>query len=85
MHEHEFMNMTQRNAPRSRFVFVTMVQYESSGKVSRNNSYRFDKAFPAQATPPGWGDDLGVRFQMDIGSAGAQMQERVDRVTLITW
>jgi len=61
------------------------VQSNSAGKVTANHSYGFNKAFPTQLTPPGWGDDLGVQFLMDIGSAGAQMQEWVDRVTLTTW
>jgi hypothetical protein len=64
---------------------LTIVQYNSSGKVTANDSYNFNKAFPAQPTPSGWGNNLGVQFQMDIGSAGAQMQEWVDRVTLTTW
>jgi hypothetical protein len=64
---------------------LTIVRHNSAGKVTANHSDGFNKPFPAQLTPPGWGDDLGVQFQMDIGSAGAQMQEWVDRVILTTW
>jgi len=64
---------------------LTIVQYNSSGKVAANNSYTFNKAFLSQKTPAGWGDDLGVQFQMDIGHSGAQMQEWVDLVSLTVW
>jgi hypothetical protein len=64
---------------------LTIVQYKGSGKVAATNSYMINKAFPSGMTPPGWGDNLGVQFQMDIGATGAQMQEWVDQVTLTAW
>jgi hypothetical protein len=61
---------------------LTIVQYKANGKVASNSSYSFGAAYPSQPLPAGWGDDLGVQFQMDIGPAGASMQEWVDEVTL---
>ena len=58
------------------------MQYKANGKVASNNSYNFGAAYPSQPLPAGWGDDLGVQFQMDIGPVGASMQEWVDEVTL---
>lgn len=64
---------------------LTIVQYNSSGKVTAINSFSFNQAFPSGLTPSGWADDLGIQFQMDIGSTGTQMQEWVDRVSLTVW
>ena len=64
---------------------LTIAQYAANGNVASFNSYVLNRAFPSQLTPPGWGDDLGVQFQMDIGRKGAQMQEWVDEVTLTAW
>ena len=64
---------------------LIIVQYNQSGRIAATNVYGLNRAYPSQATPPGWGDDLGVQFQMDIGSQGAQMQEWVDQVTLTAW
>ncbi|HTR64374.1 MAG TPA: hypothetical protein VMH85_01285 [Terriglobales bacterium] len=61
---------------------LTIVQYKANGKVASNNTYNFKTTYASQFTPPGWGDDLGVQFQMDIGGTGATMQEWVDQVTL---
>ncbi len=64
---------------------LTVVQYKSSGKIAASNFYAMNKALPSGMTPPGWGDNLGVQFQMDIGPVGTQMQEWVDQVSLIAW
>ncbi len=64
---------------------LTIVQYKSNGRVASSNSYNLNRAYPSQFTPPGWGDDLGVQFQMDIGPKGAHMQQWVDQVRLTAW
>jgi len=64
---------------------LTIVEYNRAGKILARNVYSFNKAFPAQWTPRGWSDDLGVQFQMDIGGAGGQMREWVDEVSLTAW
>ncbi len=64
---------------------LTIVQYNSNGAFAAMNTYNFDRTYPSQLTPPGWSDDLGVQFQMDIGSVGTQMQEWVDMVNLTAW
>jgi hypothetical protein len=64
---------------------LTITQYNQRGRVVGRNSYNVNLAFPSQNTPPGWGDNLGANFQMDIGSSGAEMQEWVDKVTLTAW
>jgi hypothetical protein len=61
---------------------LAIVRYNSAGKVVADNSYALNREFPSGETPPGWGDDLGVQFQMDIGPEGAQMEEWVDEVSL---
>jgi hypothetical protein len=62
-----------------------IAQYNSSGRLVSQHTYRFDQALPSGQTPPGWGDNLGVQFQMDIGASGARMQEWVDEVSLTAW
>ncbi len=64
---------------------LTVTQYNNSGKVANSNTYNFNLAFPSGPTPAGWGDDLGVQFQMDVGPTGASMEEWVDEVTLTAW
>ena len=64
---------------------LTMVQYNQAGRPVASNRYVLNLAFPSAPTPLGWGDDLGVQFQMDIGPNGAQMQEWVDEVSLTAW
>ena len=64
---------------------LTIIHYNSNGAYSGTTNYTFNKTFPSQLTPPGWGDDLGVQFQMDIGAKGTQMQEWVDLVSLTAW
>ena len=45
---------------------LTIVQYDSNGAYQATTTYPLNCTFPSQLTPPGWGDDLGVEFQMDI-------------------
>jgi hypothetical protein len=64
---------------------LTITQYKSSGRIAANSFYLINKTFPSGMTPSGWGDNLGIQFQMDIGPIGAQMQEWVDQVSLTAW
>jgi hypothetical protein len=65
---------------------LTVAQYTPNGSnVVSWNWYGLNQAYPSQPKPAGWGDDLGVQFQLDNGSQGAQMQEWVDKVTLTAW
>ena len=41
--------------------------------------------FSLGSLPAGWGEDMGLQFQMDIANAGASMTEYVDGVTLTAW
>jgi len=61
---------------------LTIVQYKPNGRTASNNSYNLKTTYGSQLTPPTWGENLGVQFQMDIGSQGASMQEWIDQVTL---
>lgn len=76
-----------RSSPDNRLHYdsLTIIQYDRSGRTASRNSYNLNRVFSSQLTPPGWGDNLGVQFQMDIGSSGTQMQEWVDQVTLTAW
>jgi hypothetical protein len=40
---------------------------------------------PAGSTPPGWGDNLGVQFQLDLNGAGGTLNEWIDAVKLTAW
>jgi hypothetical protein len=64
---------------------LTIVQYNRSGKLMSQQTYSFNQAFAAGTLPIGWGENLGVQFQMDIGPTGAAMQEWVDQVSLTAW
>jgi hypothetical protein len=64
-------------------------QYYDSLTISRRGgsttTYNLGLSFPAGPTPtpyPGWSDNMGVQFQMDIGSKGTSMAEWVDEVDL---
>ena len=61
---------------------LTIAQYNNRGKLVSKSTYQFNQVLPAGQTPPGWGDNLGVQFQMDIGSTGTTMEEWVDEVNL---
>jgi hypothetical protein len=64
---------------------LSVTQYNARGRLVSSRSYNLNRAYPSGVTPAGWGDNLGVQFQMDIGAAGAQMQEWVDQVSLTAW
>ena len=64
---------------------LLLQQYNSAGHLVGQNMYPFNQVMPSGTLPPGWGENLGVQFQMDIGPAGATMQEWVDQVTLTAW
>lgn len=64
---------------------VAIVQYDSHGRLVSNKTYNWNLAFPSGPLPAGWGEDMGLQFQMDIGNAGASMTEYVDGVTLTAW
>ncbi|MFL6258323.1 MAG: hypothetical protein ACJ76Y_01320 [Thermoanaerobaculia bacterium] len=40
---------------------------------------------PVGPTPAGWSSNLGVQFQLDIGSSGTDLEEWVDDVKLTVW
>ena len=68
-----------------------MVQYDAKNKAVASNSYLLKLAYGSATLPPGWSNNLGVQFQMDLnGQAGVNnnpstMTEYVDRVTLTAW
>ena len=66
---------------------LKIVQYSSQyvNQVATSNTYSWGLSYPSGPTPPGWTDNLGIQFQMDIGSSGAEMQQWVDEVTLTAW
>jgi len=64
---------------------LALVQYNSSGGVVSNRTYNFNVTYPSGKMPAGWTDNMGIQFQMDIGSKGATLQEWVDKVTLTAW
>ena len=59
------------------------VHYDSL--VVNGTTYSLNIAKPVGLTPAGWGDNLGVQFQLDIAGAPASLQEWVDKVTLTAW
>ena len=59
--------------------------YNSHGRLAGHNRYNFNRTFSSAALPPGWGENLGVQFQMDIGPTGTTLQEWVDQVSLTAW
>ena len=64
---------------------LTIVQYNSQGRAASNKTYPWNIAVASGPMPSGWGEDMGLQFQMDIASVGASMTEYVDRVTLTAW
>jgi len=63
---------------------LKIAQYngQNSNRIVSSSTYSWNLSYPSGPTPAGWTDNLGVQFQMDIGSQGAEMQEWVDEVTL---
>jgi hypothetical protein len=64
---------------------VMIVQFNNNGSIANKSKYNWNLAFASTALPAGWGEDLGLQFQMDIASAGASMTEYLDGVTLTAW
>lgn len=64
---------------------LTIAQYDSRGRTVSNKTYNWNIAVASGPLPAGWGEDMGLQFQMDIANAGASMTEYVDRVTLTAW
>jgi len=48
-------------------------------------AYNVNVQKPAGVTPPGWGDNLGVQYQLDLNGAGGSLNEWVDEVKLTAW
>jgi hypothetical protein len=42
-------------------------------------------AEPSGPLPAGWGDNLGVQFQLDLGPSGGELHEWIDQVTLTAY
>jgi hypothetical protein len=64
---------------------ITITQFNSKGKLVSNKTYNWNITVGSGPLPAGWGEDLGLQFQMDIANTGASMTEYVDRVTLTAW
>jgi hypothetical protein len=64
---------------------LMIAQLNNNGRIASSHLYNWNLAFASSALPAGWGEDLGLQFQMDIASAGASMTEYVDGVTLRVW
>ncbi|MGH9504193.1 MAG: hypothetical protein ACRD20_15190 [Terriglobales bacterium] len=64
---------------------LTIAQYNSRGKSVSNRTYKWNIAVASHPLPAGWGEDMGLQFQMDIANAGASMTEYVDSVSLTVW
>ena len=64
---------------------VTIEQYNSQGKPASKKTYNWNIVFAPGPLPAGWGENMGLQFQMDIAKTGASMTEYVDGVTLTAW
>jgi hypothetical protein len=64
---------------------VTIEQYNSKGRPASKKTYNWNIVFAPGPLPAGWGENLGLQFQMDIANTGASMTEYVDGVTLTAW
>jgi hypothetical protein len=64
---------------------LTITQYDSRGRTVSNKMYNWNIVLASGALPAGWGEDMGLQFQVDIANAGTSMTEYVDRVTLTAW
>ena len=82
---HLVFNFHRSSDGQEHYDSLTIKQYSHNGRLISQNTYNFNQAYAAGTLPPGWGDNLGVQFQMDIGSTGASMEEWVDQVTLTAW
>ena len=64
---------------------VTIAEFSSRGRLVKYRTYNWNIAFPSSPLPAGWGENMGLQFQMDIANTGASMTEYVDQVTLTAW
>ncbi|MGH9551595.1 MAG: hypothetical protein ACRD3W_19570 [Terriglobales bacterium] len=64
---------------------VTIAEFSSRGRLVNYKTYNWNIAFPSSPLPAGWGENVGLQFQMDIAKTGASMTEYVDGVTLTAW
>ncbi len=63
---------------------IKVDQSASKGAVNLY-SYNINLTEGSGPLPAGWNENLGVQFQMDIGSSGSTMNEYVDEVALTAW
>jgi hypothetical protein len=82
---HVTFNYHRTNDNYEHYDSLTIAQYTMKGKLQSSQTYNFNMAYLAGPLPTGWGDNLGVQFQMDIGPNGTSMEEWVDEVTLTAW
>lgn len=59
------------------------VHYDSL--TINGTTYSLNIARNAGPAPAGWGDNLGVQFQLDIAGAPASLNQWVDEVSLTAW
>lgn len=64
---------------------LSIVQFDSQARMVSNRTYQWNVTVPSGPLPTGWGEDMGLQFQMDIANTGANMTEYVDGVTLTAW
>lgn len=64
---------------------LTIVQYNSQGRQASKKTCYWNISVASGPLPAGWGEDMGLQFQMDIAGMGAGMTEYVDKVTLTKW
>jgi hypothetical protein len=62
---------------------LTVAHYNSTAnRLLGNSTYNVNRTASSGPLPAGWGDQLGVQFQLDLNSKGGQYPVWVDRVTL---
>ena len=64
---------------------LNIAQYNSKGKRATNQRYQWGVTVGSGPMPAGWGENMGLEFQMDIAGSGSSMTEYVDNVTLKAW
>lgn len=53
------------------------MKYNSKGRCVSNQKYPWNIAVASGHMPPGWTENMGLQFQMDIAGVGASMTEYV--------
>jgi hypothetical protein len=48
------------------------------------STYNFNLAYASEPLPPGWSENMGIQFQLDVGPTGTPLEAWVDEVTLTT-